>query len=57
MPRKQELTFEVSVKDMPETLWYLRKRLANILRAAAKQEAPIVAKRLVEIAAEFETGA
>lgn len=48
----------INVRDMPEVLYEMRHELVNILRVQAGAEAhPEVAKRLREIADEFETGA
>lgn len=47
----------LSVRNMPEVLSALRESLARILREEADAEAdPRVARRLREIAAEFEVG-
>lgn len=48
----------VSVRDMPEVLYEVRKELANILRRHASQHANhVFAKELRALAAVFETGA
>lgn len=48
----------INVRDMPEVLYEMRHELVNILRVQAGAEAhPEVAKRLREIATEFEAGA
>lgn len=47
----------ISFERMPEMLWAMRHELAKILRAEAGAESdPRVARRLIEIAATFETG-
>lgn len=47
----------ISIADIPEVLHALRCELANLLREAAMDEDPRVARRLREIAAVFEAGA
>lgn len=48
---------EVSLLDLPDVLWGLRKELADILRAGAADETSgYVRERLLEFAAAFEAG-
>lgn len=53
----QTMTIGVSVNDMPETIYNLRKEFATMLNAEAESEGdPKIARRLREIAAAFEVG-
>jgi len=48
---------EVSLTDLPEVIWGLRKELASILRTEAdKETSGYVRQRLHEIASAFEAG-
>jgi hypothetical protein len=55
-PRRGEIRATLSLTGMPEILARMQQRLADLLRACAKDEAPAVADRLRAIAATFETG-
>lgn len=46
----------ISITDIPEALSAMRLELARILRNAAADEAPTIARRLRQIAAAFEAG-
>lgn len=46
----------LEVADMPAVLHAMRRKLANLLRRAAEDESPAVARRLQEIAWLFEAG-
>ena len=47
----------VDFSKLPDVIWMVRRELANLLRKEAETEAsPLVAKRLRELAARFETG-
>lgn len=48
--------FEISITDMPEVIWELRRQMASILREEAEGERPDVAKKLRAIADDFEVG-
>lgn len=48
---------EIEIEGWPEALWVMRAAMARILREAADAESsPFVAKRLREIADDFEAG-
>lgn len=52
-----EMAIALSVTDIPETLWDLRRQLAGILRQTGDAEvSQLVKRRLYEIAAAFESG-
>lgn len=57
-PRKRyhPLKATLSIQGMPELVQLLRRDMAKLLRDVADDESPAVAKRLLEIAAVFETG-
>jgi hypothetical protein len=47
----------IDVKNMPEVLWEMRHAIASALRHEAEGEGDSrVARRLIEIAAQFESG-
>lgn len=47
----------VDVSKLPDVVWAIRREMANFLRREAEVEAiPLVARRLRELAAQFETG-
>jgi hypothetical protein len=46
----------ISIAGIPEALSAMRQELAEIIRAAAEDEHPQVARRLRQIAAAFEVG-
>jgi hypothetical protein len=51
------MRYEISVRDMPELMAEMRVALADLLREDAGAEAdPRIARRLRELAAEFEAG-
>lgn len=48
---------KIDVRNLPEVLYEIRHELVQVLRMQAGQEAnPVVARRLREIAGEFEAG-
>lgn len=51
-----EAKLTLNIKGMPEVIWKCRKALADLLRSEAKGEPRIVAAKLEEVAAKFESG-
>ena len=56
MNEMTEMTVVVDVRGVPEFMWASRHELAEMLKVAALDEEPRVARRLREIAAAFDSG-
>lgn len=51
-------SFTISITDMPEAIWALRREMARLLRIQAETDVSLlVAQRLRDIADAFEAGA
>lgn len=47
----------LNIQNMPEVMWEIRKACADMLREEAQGEEPRFARKLLELAALFESGA